>query len=145
MTSHISSDNQSLSMAKHPDIQGLDRDAARRTAVSGAVQGLALLAGGYAAISAWVVGFQDQSPLAVTNLIVGAAIALLALTALRERQHVFTGAYALMGVWLVVAPWVVQHIDHSAAVIVSNVIVGAVIALAGALVLALGTLRIGRR
>lgn len=145
MTSHLNSENASLSMSEHPDIQELDRSSDRAPVVAPFLHGLALLGGAYAAISAWVVGFQDQSPLALTNLIVGAGIVLLGLAVLRDHLRIPTGAYALLGVWLIVAPWAVQNVDSHAAVIVSNVVVGAVIAAAGAAALSLGTLRIQRR
>jgi hypothetical protein len=145
MTSHLSSENASLPMSEHPDIQELDRGSDRTPVVAPFVHGVALLGGSYAAISAWVVGFQDQSPLALTNLIVGAGIVLLSLAVLREHLRVPTGAYALMGVWLIIAPWAVQNVDSHAAVIVSNVVVGAVVAAAGAIALGLGALRIQRR
>jgi hypothetical protein len=48
-------------------------------------------------------------------------------------------------VWLIIAPWAVQNVDSHAAVIVSNVVVGAVVAAAGAIALGLGALRIQRR
>lgn len=145
MTTHLSSDNAPLSMSEHPDIRELDRGPDRVPVMAPWVHGLALLGGTYAAISAWVVGFQDQSPLALTNLIVGGGIVLLALAALREHLRIPTGGYALMGVWLIIAPWAVRNIDSHAAVIVSNAVVGAVIAAAGAVALGLGTLRIQRR
>lgn len=46
--------------------------------------------------------------------------------------------------WLIIAPWAVRNLDSHTAVIVSNVVVGAVIAAAGAVALGLGTLRIQR-
>lgn len=49
-----------------------------------------------------------------------------------------------LGVWLIIAPWAVRNLDSHTAVIVSNVVVGAVIAAAGAVALGLGTLRIQR-
>lgn len=145
MTADTGMGSGTLSMAEHPDIRSLARHSDRITAPTSYIHALVLLAGAYAAISAWVVGFDDQSPLAITNLIVGAGVVLLTLVLLRERIGILAAAYSLMGVWLIVAPWAVQNIDHSTAVIVSNVVVGAVIAMAGVGALTLGSLRLSRR
>src|SRR5690606_42051247 len=42
-------------------------------------EGLAFLAGVYLAISPWVVGFSNLSTITINNLVIGVAVALLAL------------------------------------------------------------------
>lgn len=145
MTSSSGLGSGSLSMSEHPDIKGLARHSDRFTSPASYLHTLALLAGAYAAISAWIVGFEDQSPLAVADLVVGLGVVLLSFALLREHVPGLTAAYSLMGVWLIIAPWVVQNIDHSTAVIVSNVVVGAIIAATGAAALTVGSVRISRR
>lgn len=149
MTTDMGTGQRSLSMADHPDIKRLAESDARRADRTQAavpfVHGLALLAGMYVAISPWVVGFQGQTRLAISDLLVGAAVVLLTLDLLRDRVHPLTAVYSLMGIWLIVAPWVVQNIDHNKGVVISNVVAGAVIALAGAAAAGLATLRFSRR
>ncbi len=124
-----------LSMARHPDIVALRDQYARtnETMLARSVEGLAFLAGTYAAISPWVVGFSSQSSLAVSNLIVGGAVALLAfgLAAAYEHTHGMAAVSALLGIWLIVSPWAVSGVDRTTSVLVSNIIVGAVILVLG--------------
>ena len=149
MTTDMDAGQRSLSMADHPDIKSLAESTDRRTdraqAAVPLVHGLALLAGMYVAISPWVVGFQGQTRLAISDLLVGAVVVFLTLNVLRDRVHPLTAVYSLMGVWLIVAPWVVQNIDHNKGVVISNVVVGALIAIAGVAAAGLATLRFSRR
>ncbi|MER0247225.1 SPW repeat protein [Streptomyces sp. HSW2009] len=122
-------------LANHPDVSEMRDRYARmlgRPSVV-AVDGLLLLAGLYAAISAWTVHFAAaESELALNNLIMGIAVAVigLALTMAPERMGGLSGACAAIGVWLIVSPWVVtRHPDTG--MIWNNVIVGAVICLCG--------------
>jgi hypothetical protein len=137
MTTHRGPEQENISIAQHPDIQALGDPGSFRPAqgvLAAAAHGLALLAGAYAAISPWVVGFHDQATLPITDLIVGLAVAVLAwgYFAPSAGGRGLAWVYALMGVWLVIAPWVVQDVDRTTRVLVSNIIVGAVIAALGA-------------
>lgn len=121
------------SIEQHPDVMALGArfDQIAPPLATKALHGLAFLAGGYAAISPWVVGFHGQSSLAVTNLIVGGAVALLAfaMTVTYERIRDWAWVAAACGAWLIVAPWVVQGMHRTTGMLVSNIIVGALIAL----------------
>jgi hypothetical protein len=124
-TSHGSS----MSMARHPDIVALrDRyDTIGGTPQVQVAEGLLFLAGGYAAFSPWVVGFNTVSPaLAITNLIAGVAAMVLTLGFAMSygRTHGMAWVAPVIGIWLIVAPWAVQGTDRTTNLIVSNAIVG---------------------
>lgn len=131
MTSPQSSTRHAIE--QHPDVKALGArfDQIAPTTAVRALHGLTFLAGVYAAISAWVVGFHAQTSLTVNNLIVGAAAALaaFAIPAAYERMRDLSWAAAACGIWLIIAPWAVQGVDRTTGMVVSNVIVGAVIAL----------------
>jgi hypothetical protein len=83
-------------------------------------------------MSAWVVGFTDHSALTVTNLIVGIAVALLALgfASAFGRTHSVVWLMPVLGVWTIIAPWIVGDAeDPATSAIVSNAIAGALIVL----------------
>ncbi|MDX3758500.1 MULTISPECIES: SPW repeat domain-containing protein [Streptomyces] len=137
---------------QHPDILALRAGSERATTTVTAqiMEGLALLAGLYLAASAWIVGFHTTLPtLAVTNLITGLAYAFLmggGFGSAYERTHAMCWAAAGIGVWTVIAPFVVSGASssHPASVIVNNAVVGglAVVFAAGTGLLAL---RVKRR
>lgn len=138
-----------LSMAQHPDLVQLREryERAFERPQAWVSEGLMLMAATYAAISPWVVGFHASSAgLAVSNLVVGLALAILTLgfAASSVHMHGLTWVSPLMGVWLIITPWVVQGTDHTAGLIVSNVVVGACIVLIGAVITGV-TLRGARR
>lgn len=120
---------------QHPDILAL-RVGYERAAESMTAQttfGLTLLAGIYAAISPWVVGFDATPRLAANNLIVGFSIALLAAGfgwAL-ERTHGMTWTLPVLGVWLIISPWVIVGAAPSVGMMWSNCLVGGVITALG--------------
>ncbi|MGP4110711.1 SPW repeat protein [Streptomyces sp. 4N509B] len=91
------------------------------------------LAGLYVAVSPWVVGFTAGQPdLMINNLIVGLALAVLALgfTTAPERMYGLSWAICAIGAWLVISPWIVGD-SPDGGVILSNVIVGGVVFLLG--------------
>lgn len=120
---------------QHPDILAL-RAGYERAAESMTVQstfGLALLAGVYAAISPWVVGFDAATRLTVNNLIMGIAVAVMAIGfgwAL-DRTHGMAWTLPVLGVWLIISPWVIAGMSPSANMIWSNVCVGGVVTALG--------------
>lgn len=126
-----------LSMAQHPDLVEMREryERAFESPQAWVSEGLMLMAATYAAISPWVVGFHSTSGgLAISNLIVGLALALLTLgfAASNVHLHGLTWVSPLMGIWLIITPWVVQGTNDTAGVIASNVAVGACIVLIGA-------------
>jgi hypothetical protein len=123
-------------LEKHPDLVEMREryERAFDTPTAWASEGLMLMAAAYAAISPWVVGFHDSSDeLAASNLIIGLALAVMTLgfAASNLHLHGMTWVAPLIGVWLIVSPWAVQGTDHTAGVIVSNVVVGGCIVLIG--------------
>jgi hypothetical protein len=137
---------QQVGMETHPDIVAMrmpyERAAESRS--TQIIEGLTLLAGVYLAISPWVVGFTDLSTITVNNLVTGIAVALLALgfASAFGRTHGLAWVVPLIGIWTVVAPWVVSGEDVNVAeVVVSNVITGALILLLGLATVALGMRR----
>jgi hypothetical protein len=122
-------------LAEHPDAMEMraryDRVLQGRDVMF--VDAPIFLAGLYAAISPWVVTFAATQPqLQISNLIVGLAVAVLALgfTAAPERMYGLSWAICAAGVWLVISTWIVGN-SPDGGVIFSNVIVGAVIFLLG--------------
>ncbi|MEU5401574.1 SPW repeat protein [Streptomyces sp. NPDC005963] len=134
-------------LAGHPDITEMrDRYAqvlgGRDVAL---VDGPVFLVGLACAISPWVVHFSANQPaLATHNLIMGIAIAVLALgfTVTPQRMYGLSGAMCAMGVWLVIAPWIVGS-SPDAGVIWTNVVLGALTFVLG-LVCTAATIRSGR-
>ncbi|GGZ46110.1 SPW repeat protein [Streptomyces bluensis] len=148
----MSYQRNSSEMGTHPELVEM-RERLERTASSGpaiAVEGLILLAGVYAAISPWVVHFAGQANITVNNLIVGITVGLigLGLALAPERMLRVAWVIAPLGIWLLIAPWVVT-VAHSAraGIIWNNVWLGAVTAVLGlaAVGLTVGVNRRARR
>ncbi|WP_328773683.1 SPW repeat protein [Streptomyces sp. NBC_00286] len=98
------------------------------------VDGPVFLLGLYCAASPWILHFTTSQPALVThNLIMGIAIGLLALgfTRAPERMYGLSWAMSAIGVWLIISPWVVGE-SPDAGVIVSNVIIGGLAVVLGA-------------
>lgn len=142
--------SEKLSIQEHPDIAALrDRfDLTGSSATAQVVDGVTMMAGLYLAISPWVVGFNTTaSPLMVSNLIIGLAVALLALgfASAFGRTHGLAWTVPLMGAWAIVSLWLMNGVDTTGGMIASNVIVGAVIMLCGLGASGFGTLFNPRR
>nr|WP_030208102.1 SPW repeat protein [Streptomyces bikiniensis] len=117
----------------HPDAPEMRDRYARMLQTRGvaAVEELVILAGVYAAISAWTVHFAAARPeLAISNLVVGIGIAVLGLcmSMVPERSQDLNFVVLLLGAWLIVSPWVVTR-GPDAGMILSNVITGACVCL----------------
>lgn len=128
------------SMAHHPDIVALrDRyDRAAGTPRAQVAEGLMVLAGGYAAISPWVVGFSGTTtPLAVNDLIVGVAIMVMTLVCADSGGRLYGMAWVapVMGVWLIVSNWLMKGINPSTGTTISNIVVGACVLVLGVAVM----------
>ena len=115
------------SIEGHPDLAEMrakyDRVSARPTAQ--ALDGLTFLAGLYCAISPWMIGFAGTS-LAVNNLVIGLALAALAVGFATAYGHTYGLAFVapLLGVWMILAPWLAAGAVATGSNVLSNVIVG---------------------
>ncbi|MFF9817674.1 SPW repeat protein [Streptomyces sp. NPDC014006] len=127
-------------METHPDIVEMRQrhemaERATSTPQGQALGTLAFLTGIYLAASPWITGFNGLSTLAVTNLLVGLAYALLmsgGFGRAYERTHSMAWGACALGLWTIVAPWVVAGDVSTTKTIVNNVITGALAALLAA-------------
>jgi hypothetical protein len=123
------------SIDHHPDLLAL-RARYERVAESMSAHltfGLVLLTGLYVAASPWIVGFSATTQLATCDVLAGIAVAFLAYgfaTSL-DRAHGMTWTLPVLGVWVIVSPWVVHGVALSAGMIWSNVVAGALLAFLG--------------
>jgi hypothetical protein len=131
-------------MERHPDILALRMkyEQANETGLAHIVDGFALMAGLYLAISPWVVGFQALTPLAIANVLTGLVLVALAfgLAAALGRLHGLAWVIPFLGAWTVVAPWIIRGGMNTTPAVVSNVTIGAVCC-----VLGLATMLVGVR
>jgi hypothetical protein len=136
------SSHSTTGMVGHPDIAELRAryDRAAETPPAKAADGLTFLSGLYLAISPWIVGFYDSRALTVNNLIIGLAIALMAvgLASAYGRMHGVAWVAPLVGVWTIIAPWVVSRGFRGTGMIISNVVVGALIVIFGVVAAGIG-------
>ena len=137
---------------QHPDLMELRARYERvaETPQARVLEGCTLLAGLYTAISPWVVGFSSMRDIAVTNLIVGIALAVLALgfATAYGRTHNLAWVTPLIGVWVLITQWVILGSAVPGGVIINNVVTGGVIIVLGLGMAALGVRpqrRIARR
>ncbi|WP_036320630.1 SPW repeat protein [Microbispora sp. ATCC PTA-5024] len=124
-----------------PDVMELRQtyDRVGSAAPAQVMDGLTCLAGLYLAISPWVVGFTGFRSLLVNNLIVGLAVAALALgyASAFGRTYGVSWVTPLLGIWTIIAPWVIRGQPATTATIWNNVVTGAVILVLGAGAMAL--------
>ncbi|GAB3964142.1 SPW repeat protein [Actinoallomurus acanthiterrae] len=123
-------------MEQHPDIAELRAryDRVAETTSAHMLDGLTFLSGLYLAISPWVIAFHSRTTtLTVNNLLTGIAVTLLAMgfASAYGRTHGVAWVVPLIGVWTIIAPWVVRGSSATASTIVNNVITGALIFLFG--------------
>lgn len=135
-----------LSMSDHPDLIELRErlDRASETPQAKAVEGLAVIAGLYVAVSPWVVDFHTgNTSLTVSNLIIGLAAALLAaeLGSAYSRAHGMSWVLPILGVWVIVSQWVIQSTVLDVGVVLNNIIAGACIVLLGLGVMGMSRMR----
>ncbi|MEV6612496.1 SPW repeat protein [Streptomyces sp. NPDC051051] len=116
-------------MSTHPDAPEMrtryDRMLGGRDVAL--VDGPVFLLGLYCAVSPWVLHYTVSQPALVThNLIAGIAIGLLALgfTAAPARMYGLSWAMCALGIWMIVAPWIVGD-SPDAGVVVNNIVIGA--------------------
>ncbi|WP_030983565.1 SPW repeat protein [Streptomyces sp. NRRL S-1813] len=130
-------------LAGHPDASEMQ---ARYERVLGGrdvvlVDGPVFLVGLYCAVSPWVLHFAAAQPaLVMHNLILGIAIALLAVgfTVAPDRMYGLSGAMCAIGVWMIISPWIVGS-GPDAGVIWNNIIIGALTFLLGAMCVAVAS------
>ena len=147
--------SETPSMASHPDLAEVKRthdlqelrqryERVAETPTGQLVEGLIVLGGLYIALSPSIVGFSGS--LQVNNLVVGLAIAALGFGfgAAYGSMHRLAWVCPVLGAWTIVSPWLVSGAELTAGTIVSNVIAGAVVLLAGLAILGIGTERLGR-
>lgn len=125
------------SMSDHPDLVELrDRlDRVSETRQARTVEGLTLLAGLYVAISPWVLGFSTgNSAMTASNLVVGLAVALLAmdLGSAYSRVHGMSWVLPVLGAWIIVGQFVIAGTVLDTSIVVSNAIAGAAVMILGA-------------
>src|ERR1700745_81355 len=123
------------SIDHHPDLLAL-RARYERVAESMSAHltfGLALLTGLYVAASPWMVGFSATGSLATSDLIAGIAGALLAygFATTLDRAHGMTWTLPVLGVWVIVSPWILPGFSPTAGMIWSNVVAGAFLTFLG--------------
>ena len=135
---------------QHPDIAELraryDRVAETSTAQS--VDGLTVLAGTFLAISPWVIGFlPGEGDLAANNLFTGLIVAVLGFgfATAYGRTHGLSWVLSAIGIWTIVAPWVIQGGYVAGGTVLTNVLVGAIITICGFMTMAMGGRRRGTR
>ncbi|HEY7485868.1 MAG TPA: SPW repeat protein [Streptosporangiaceae bacterium] len=100
------------------------------------------LSGLYLAVSPWVVGFDTMTTLTVNNLITGIALATLAVgfASAYGRTHGVAWVTPLIGVWTIIAPWVVAGATATTSTIWNNVVTGAVAVVFGLAATSIGLL-----
>jgi SPW repeat len=122
-------------MTSHPDVSEM---RARYARVLGGrdvalVDGPVFLLGLYCAVSPWILHYTTSQPALVThNLIVGIAICLLALgfTSDPARMYGLSWAMSALGVWMIIAPWVVGS-SPDTGVALNNIIIGGLTVILG--------------
>ncbi|WP_062646002.1 SPW repeat protein [Streptomyces maremycinicus] len=122
-------------MSTHPDVPEMQARYARMLGGRDValVDGPVFLLGLYCAVSPWILHYTASQPALMThNLIVGIAIGLLALgfTAAPARMYGLSWAMCALGIWMIIAPWVVGD-SPDAGVAVNNIIIGALALILG--------------
>ncbi|MFE9018408.1 SPW repeat protein [Streptomyces sp. NPDC007808] len=124
------------SIARHPDIQGMrNRSVHTRASYQYALIGsCAPLLGAYMAISPWVVGFSGEPGVAASNVAAGVLFFAVSLVLTFAPVHIALRVRfspSLIGLWMVVSPWVISGKADVAKVIANNAISGAVALMLG--------------
>jgi hypothetical protein len=142
---------RSAPITEHPDLMDLHArfEQAAETPTAQAVDGMTVLAGLYVALSPWIVGFEGDPRLTRNNLVIGLTIAFLGLAFswAYDRTHRMSWVCPVLGVWTILAVWLIAGTGPGTAATVSNIIAGAVVVLLGLAAMAIGMQRrpLGRR
>jgi hypothetical protein len=129
---------RTVGVESHPDLAELRYryELAAEKPARGVLHGLAMLSGLYLAMSPWILGFTrfaGTGDLRINNLITGLAVAVMAigLASAFGRTHGVAWIVPILGVWTIIAPWVVSGPAPMGGTIISNVVVGTLIFLLG--------------
>ncbi|ADG88383.1 hypothetical protein TBS_06780 [Thermobispora bispora] len=137
----------STDIGTHPDIMEMRAryEAASANPTMQTADGLNMVAGLYLALSPWIVGFQNLTGITVNNLITGLLVSMLALSysSAFGRTYGLSWVAPLIGVWTIVAPWLVRGATEGRTII-NNVIIGAIILALGLATMRLGMMQQGR-
>jgi hypothetical protein len=137
-------------MERHPDLLELRNhyEVAGQSPTAQFSDGLTLLAGIYLALSPWIAGFSGLGPITINNLVIGIVVAGLALgfSSAFGRTHGIAWVSPILGVWTIVAPWVISGDMSTTRTIWNNVVTGLVIVCLGIVMMSFGMGRgFGRR
>lgn len=136
---------------QHPDMVEMQARYERiaSTHRSGFLVGCTLLAGLYLAISPWVIPFGGGSVprLNLNDVVTGLALVVLCflLASAYSRVHNLAWMVPVIGVWTLVAPWVILRGSFSTGSMISNVVTGGVTILLGLAIFGLGEFQLTRR
>ncbi|MFI0451169.1 SPW repeat protein [Actinomadura sp. 6N118] len=134
---------------RHPDIAEMRTryEIAAASPVAQLMDGLTLLSGIYLALSPWIVGFNGLAGITLNNLVTGLCVAGLGLgfSFAFGRTYGIAWCAPVLGVWTIVAPWVISGDMSTTRTIWSNVIVGALICVLGLATMSLAGSRAGWR
>ncbi|MFR9799225.1 SPW repeat protein [Streptomyces sp. MS06] len=124
-------------MTTHPDVSEMRARYARMLGGRDValVDGPVFLLGLYCAVSPWILHYTaSQPPLVTHNVIVGIAIGLLGLgfTLSPERMYGLSWAMCALGVWMIIAPWIVGD-SPDAGVVWNNAVIGGLAVILGLL------------
>lgn len=135
-------------MATHPDLIELRKryDMAAARPVVAITEGFTLLAAAYLAASPWIVDFRALPTITVNNLIAGGTLVVLALglSAAYGRLHGLTWVVPVIGIWTIIAPWVMAGAVDTTRTIWSNAITGGAIVVLGLVMTVFGVIRARR-
>jgi hypothetical protein len=115
----------------HPDIVEMRAryDQVAETPAARITDGALMLAGLYLAVSPWIVGFPPfEANLSVNNFICGIAIAVLAggFAVAYGRTHGLAWLPVVLGVWTIVAPFVILRGYATGGTIANNIVIGVI-------------------
>jgi hypothetical protein len=128
--------SSSTPIAGHPDLTEMRMryERASETPTAQVTDGLVVLGGLFVALSPWITGFAASTPsLALNNLITGLAATVLglALAAAYHRTHGIAWICPVLGIWTIVAVFVMSGTAITTSSTLSNIIGGAVLVVAG--------------
>lgn len=128
----------------HPDLAELRAhyDQVSETPTARITEDALVLAGIYLAVSPWVLAFPPaEFNLTVNNLICGIAVAALgaSFAIAYGRTHGLTWVPVVIGIWALIAPWVVLRGTANGGTIANNVITGAITIVLGLMAMRLAT------
>lgn len=133
MSDQIGNDPQ---LAQHPDVRALQRQYGAAGSSNVVGEGLFVLAGAWLAIAPWVAGFAATSfAMTANNVLIGLVVVALGLRASGPGGQALSWAGVPLGVWAIIATWLVPFGTHTAGLVWSNVVGGAVVVLASLAVL----------